>query len=116
MESVLIAALLAASPSVTPAEASPASAGLDFRCFALMAQLAEDEDPRIRSTARIAAQYFLGRIDAAAPGAEPPAADAAANGEPREALLRQCGDAMQAAGRNFRSIGEALAPPRRPAV
>ena len=115
MESVLIAALLAASPMVAPAEAEGASAGLDLRCFQLMAELAEDEDPRIRSTARIAAQYFLGRIDAAHPGADLAAGSPAA-GEADAALLRQCGDAMNAAGRDFRSIGEALAPAARPSA
>ena len=115
MESVLIAALLAAASPVGPAEATPSSAGLDLRCYQLMAELAEDEDPRIRSTARVAAQYFLGRIDAASPGADLAAGDPAGEAA-RAPLLRQCADAMQAAGRDFRSIGESLAPPRRPAV
>ena len=115
MESVLIAALLAASPSVPPAEAATASAGLDLTCFRLMAELAEDEDPRVRATGRIAAQYFLGRIDAAQPGADLGAAAVPA-GEEREQLLRQCGNALQRGGRDFRNIGETLAAPSRPTV
>ena len=116
MESVLLAALLAASPATHPAQAAGAAAALDVRCFQLMAELAEDEDPRLRSMGRIAAQYFLGRIDAAAPGADLDVVPAVAAGEDRNGLLRQCSDAMQAGGRDFRSIGEALAPEARPAV
>ena len=113
MESVLIAVVLAAaSPSAPAADAATA---LDQRCFGLMAQLAEEDDPRVRSLGRVAAQYFLGRIDAAAPGFDP---ENAAPPEPGDhsALLRRCGDAMQAGGRDFRSIGQALAPGSRPSA
>jgi len=111
MESVLIAAMIAAAP--TPAPVADAATALDQRCFGLMAQLAEDDDPRVRSLGRVAAQYFLGRIDAASPGFDPAEASAPAPGD-RQALLRRCGDAMQAGGRDFRSIGQALAPGARP--
>ena len=109
MESLLAPVLFAAA-AAAPAE--PAT--LDLRCFQLMAQLAEDEDPRIRSTGRIAAQYFLGRLDAASPGADLQSLPRPAGAE-REALLRRCGDAMQAGGRDFRAIGQALAPASRTA-
>ncbi|HEV2866317.1 MAG TPA: hypothetical protein VGX37_07365 [Allosphingosinicella sp.] len=109
---LLAAAAAAASPAPAPAAAAP----LDLRCFRLMAELADAEDPRIRSIGRIAAQYFLGRIDAAAPGAELGEVSAPPQAEPRGRLLRQCGDAMQAGGRDFRTIGEALAPPSTPAT
>jgi hypothetical protein len=112
MESVLIAAALAAAPTPAPV-ADAATAQLDQRCFGLMAQLAEDDDPRVRSLGRVAAHYFLGRIDAASPGFDPAEAAAPEAGD-HEALLRRCGDAMQAGGRDFRSIGQALAPPARP--
>ena len=114
MESVLVAALLAASPMVAPAEANDASAGLDLRCFSLMAELAEADDPRIRGAGRIAAQYFLGRIDAGSPGFDPEAAPAPASGAARERLLRECSAALEGAGRDFRTIGETLAPSPRP--
>jgi len=114
MESVLIAVVLAAaSPSAPAADAATA---LDQRCFGLMAQLAEEDDPRVRSLGRVAAQYFLGRIDAAAPGFDP-AGLAAPRTSERDSLLRRCGDAMQAGGRDFRAIGRQLAQPhRRPTV
>jgi hypothetical protein len=111
MESVLIAVVLAAAP--TPAPVADAATALDQRCFGLMARLAEDDDPRVRSLGRVAAQYFLGRIDAASPGFDPADAAAPEAGD-HEALLRRCGDAMQAGGRDFRSIGQALAPASRP--
>jgi hypothetical protein len=114
MESVLIAVVLAAAP--TPAlVADAATAQFDQRCFALMAQLAEDDDPRVRSLGRVAAQYFLGRIDAASPGFDAEQAASIAPGD-HEALLRRCGDAMQAGGRDFRTIGRTLAPAARPAA
>jgi hypothetical protein len=112
MESVLIAVVLAAAPTPAPV-ADAATAQFDQRCFRLMAQLAEDDDPRVRSLGRVAAQYFLGRIDAASPGFDPVDAAPPEAGED-EALLRRCGDAMQAGGHDFRTIGEALAPPSRP--
>ena len=108
---MLLAALLAAS---SPPAAAPAP--LDLRCFGLMAELAEDEDPRLRAAGRIAAQYFLGRIDSAAPGFDPAAAADAAIGADRARLIGQCGEAMEAGGRDFRAIGATLAPPRRPSV
>ena len=80
-----------------------------------MAQLAEDQDPRVRSLGRVAAQYFLGRIDAASPGFDPANAAQPEPGD-RTALLQRCGDAMQAGGRDFRSIGQALAPGSRPNI
>ena len=52
MESVLIAALLAASPVAASGE--NAGAALDHQCFALMASLAGDEDPRISGAGSIA--------------------------------------------------------------
>jgi len=112
MESVLIAALIAAAPP--PAPVGDADMALDRQCFGLMAELAASEDPQVRSLGRMAAQYFLGRIDAATPGFDPE--DAAAPGGERTALLRRCGDAMQAGGHDFRAIGRTLAPASRPAT
>jgi len=115
MKSVLVAAIVAATPIALPA--APAPAPLDLRCFRLMAELAEDEDPRIRSVGRVGAQYFLGRIDAAAPGFDPATAlEEGASGEDQSDLLRQCGAVMQAGDRDFRTIGETLAPEARPAA
>jgi len=119
MESVLLAAaLLAAAPTPTPVNEPVSPVALDERCFRLMADLAEDEDPRIRGLGRVAAQYFLGRLDAGRPGFDPAAAleaDAPAGAE-RQRLLGRCGDAMQAGGRDFRAIGAELAPPARPTI
>ena len=114
MDSVLIAALVAATPIALPASADPQP--LDLRCFRLMAELAEDEDPRIRSVGRVGAQYFLGRIDAAAPGFDPGTVQEEASGEDAGTLLRQCGEVMDAGGHDFRTIGEALTPAARPAA
>ena len=113
MESVLIAVVLAAAQPHAPV--GDAATALDQRCFSLMAQLAEDQDPRVQSLGRVAAQYFLGRIDAASPGFDPGSVAPPEPGE-RSALLRRCGDAMQAGGRDFRTIGQALAPGARPNI
>ena len=115
MVSVLLAALFAAASPAGTAASSQDAAALDVRCFQLMAALADDEDPRVRDTSRIAAQYFLGRIDAANPSIDvnelPPL-----EGGGEAALLGRCSAAMQAGGRDFRAIGEALAPRGRPAA
>ena len=119
MESVLLAAaMLAASTNAAPVDAPAAGAVLGQRCFRLMADLAEDRDPRVQGLGRTAAQYFLGRIDAAEPGFDPDAAmdSPVPAGAERQRLLGQCGDAMQAGGRDFRTIGRRLAPRGRPAV
>jgi hypothetical protein len=116
MESVLLAAaMMAASTNAAPVNEPAAGAVLNQRCFRLMADLAEDRDPRVQGLGRMAAQYFLGRIDAAGTGFDPDAAmDAPAPaGAERRRLLGQCGDAMQAGGRDFRTIGRQLAPRRR---
>ena len=111
MESVLIAALLAASPVAASGE--NAGAALDRQCFALMASLAGDEDPRISGIGSVAAQYFLGRLDAAGEIDAEAAAASAPQGTARETLLRRCGEAMPA--RDFRALGDALiAPAARP--
>jgi hypothetical protein len=109
MESLLLAAFLAAAPA---SDAAPAP--LDLRCFGLMAEMADHEDPRIRAAGRIAAQYFLGRIDASSSAFDSVAAIAPASDAERERLLHDCGEALQAGGRDFTTIGEALAPPRQP--
>lgn len=119
MESVLLAAaMMAASTNAAPVNEPVAGAALDQRCFRLMADLAEDQDPRVQGLGRMAAQYFLGRLDSAHPGFDPDAAmDAPApSGADRQQLLGQCGDALQAGGRDFRTLGHALAPRGRPAV
>ena len=109
MESVLIAAFLAASSVSAPGE--NAGPDLDRQCFALMASLAGDEDPRLSGVGSIAAQYFLGRLDAAGEIDAEAAAAAAPEGSAREALLRRCGNVLQAGGRDFRALGEALVAP-----
>jgi hypothetical protein len=119
MESVMLAAaMLAASTNAAPVNEPAGGAMLDQRCYRLMADLAEDRDPRVQGLGRMAAQYFLGRIDAADPGFDPDGAlDAPApSGAERQQLLGQCGDAMQAGGRDFRTIGQQLAPRRRPTI
>jgi len=118
MESVLFAAMIAAASTSAPANGPVSGAALDQRCFRLMAELAEDSDPRIRSLGRTAAQYFLGRIDAADSGFDPASAleAEAPQGAEREQLLGRCGEAMQAGGRDFRTIGRSLAPRARPTV
>ncbi|WP_162806753.1 hypothetical protein [Sphingosinicella terrae] len=114
MESLLIALFVATAPAAVPAEDGDPAA-LDLRCFRLMAALSDEEDPRLRSMGRVAAQYFLGRIDAAAPGFDVANAGADAGGD-RARLLRRCGEVMSRGGRDFRAIGEALAPTGGPAI
>ena len=113
MVSVFMAALLASAPA-PEAAASAAPAALDLRCYRLMAELAEDEDPRIRAAGLTGAQYFLGRIDVSAPDFDPAVESGGetAAGAARGQLIDRCGALMGAGGRDFRAIGDRLAPPR----
>lgn len=106
MVGVFLTALFALTLSPEPRSAEAGSA-LDRRCYALMAQLAREEDPQVRSAAVVGAQYFIGRIDAAAGGAARGPAEGSA--PESAALLRRCADLMGAGGRDFRALGENLA-------
>jgi hypothetical protein len=109
MVSVFFAALFALLAPGDP----PGPAPLDLSCYRLMAELAADDDPRISEAGTTGAQYFLGRIDARAPGFDPDAAeiDRGAEGD-REQLITRCGALMGAAGRDFRALGQRLVRPR----
>jgi len=113
MASVFMAALFAhfaAQGAVVPPAAPPSPQ--DVRCYRLMAELAEDEDPRISSAGLTGAQYFLGRIDARAPDFEPSRDEAGMAERERAALIGQCGALMGAGGRDFRSLSQQLADRR----
>ena len=100
---LLIAALLAAAPA-----AAPAPDNSDLRCFRLMADLSRADDPEVRRLGLTAAHFFLGRIDAAAPGFDVGTGrDAAVGDAERSALLRQCGDALSAAGFDADALSDA---------
>ena len=111
MVSVAVALLALTSSTAATAPAQPEA--LDLRCYRLMAELAADEDPRIRAAGVTGAQYFLGRIDSASPGFDPEAdAGPGASGPERERLVTRCGALMGTGGRDFRALGERLVRPR----
>ena len=96
MNALLLAALLAAAPAAGPDET-------DLGCYRLMAELTRASDPEVRTLGLAAAQYFLGRIDAAAPDYEvspAPVSEAA-----RPDLLRRCGERLNANGFDLRALG-----------
>jgi hypothetical protein len=90
MNALLLAVLLSAP-------AQPAAPDeTDIGCYRLMAELARAPDPEVRTLGLTAAQYFLGRIDAASPGFEvrgAPVSDAE-----RPDLVRRCGERLNANG------------------
>jgi hypothetical protein len=110
MVSVFIALLAFTNPPNPP----PDPAALDLQCYRLMAQLAQDEDPRISDAGLTGAQYFLGRIDASSPGFDPASVstELTDQGVSQSGLIEQCGALMGAGGRNFRAIGQSLAAKR----
>jgi len=104
MHTLLLAALAA---TASPAEAAPAPADLDVRCYRAMATLARQDDPEARSLGMAAASYFLGRIDAAAPGYDVRGpAGAVAEGE-QSALVAQCSAILTESGVNLRADASA---------
>jgi len=102
MTAFLAAALLALA---APQAAAPVET--DLRCYRLMAELARAEDPAARRLGLTAAQYFLGRIDAAAPGTDLARIAPVAESE-RAPLMRRCGDALSEGGFDLRALGESL--------
>ncbi len=112
MASVFLSALFAlTAPQGLPHATE--SAALDKRCYRLMAELAADEDPGISAAGLTGAQYFLGRLDASAPGFDPEAEPVRALAEAeREQLVGRCGALMGAGGRDFRRLGQRLTRPR----
>ncbi|HEX8525449.1 hypothetical protein [Allosphingosinicella sp.] len=104
MIALLSAGLLAfasPSPDQVPAER-------DVRCYRLMAQLARDEDPSVRSLAVTAAHFFLGRIDSAAPDFDVQSLPDVAEAE-RPALIVSCGESLGEAGFDPRALRESPA-------
>lgn len=106
MNMLLVAALLAAGPVSGPATADHG----DLRCFRLMAGLSRSDDPRFRTLGLAAANFFLGRIDAAAPGFDvgDDAVRAPIADSERPALLRRCGDALNDAGFDVEALSASL--------
>jgi len=103
MNALLLAAMLATPvPGTAPDET-------DLRCYRLMAELARAEDPAVRAVGMSAAHYFLGRIDAAAPGYDVAGLAAPAQGD-RPALLERCTAALSANGFDPRALGASLEP------
>jgi len=104
MNALLLAAALASAP---PQGGTPDE--VDVRCYRLMAELARAEDAEVRRVGLSAAQFFLGRVDAAAPGYEIGPARIEDSGRPE--LLRRCGAALDASGFDPREAGASLEPP-----
>ena len=107
MNMLLLAAMLATPvPGAAPDET-------DVRCYRLMAELARADDPEVRRIGLTAAQFFLGRIDAAAPGSE--VGLAAIDAAERPELIRRCGARLDASGFDPRRAGASLERPE-PAI
>ena len=102
MTFALAAVLLA---SAAPHSAAPAET--DLRCYRLMAELARAEAPAARTLGLGAAQYFLGRIDAVAPGYDL-AHIAPIRDDERADLVRRCSEALNAGGFDLPALGASL--------
>ena len=101
MQTILLAALATLAFPADAAAAAPAE--LDVRCYRAMAVLARQDDPQARSLGFAAASYFLGRIDAAAPGFDVSGAEGAVADEERPALVAQCSAILTESGVNLRA-------------
>jgi hypothetical protein len=100
MNALLLAALLA-SPQ------APAPDPSDLRCYRLMADLARSGEPAARALGLGAAHFFIGRIDAAAPGYDLGAAPAVPPAE-RAAALQRCTETLSASGFDPEALGARL--------
>jgi len=99
----LVAAVLLASTA--PQSAAPADS--DLRCYRLMAELARAQEPAARTLGLAASQYFLGRIDAAAPGFDLTRVEPVPDGE-RANLARTCAEVLNASGFDLPALGASL--------
>jgi hypothetical protein len=104
MNALLLAALLA-SPQ------APAPDPADLRCYRLMADLARSDAAGARALGLSAAHFFIGRIDAAAPGYDLARAPAVPAGE-RTELLARCTEVLGASGFDPEGLGERLDRPQ----
>ena len=102
MNAIVLAALVAAPPA--------APAALDLDCFRLMAELSRQQNPEARALGLAAANFFLGRIDAAAQGFDVRAASGAPAGD-RADLVRRCGETLGAAGFDLGALRRSLQHP-----
>ena len=109
MVSVFVAALLATTAPAGAPSPAPGAHDLDLRCYRLMAELAEHDDPQVRSAGITGTQYFLGRLDAA--GRQPESAGSPTSTAEKQSLIGRCSELMGAGGRDFRTLGQRLAPP-----
>jgi hypothetical protein len=100
MNMLLLAAFALSAPQMPAPD--------DLRCYRLMSDLALAEDPAVRALGLGGAQFFIGRIDAAAPGYDFAATPAVPLGE-RPAMLRRCTEMLGASGFDLR--GGALEAP-----
>ena len=103
MNAMLLAALLASPSAQAP---DPA----DLRCYRLMGDLARADEPAARALGLGAAHFFIGRIDAAAPGYDLARAPAVAAGE-RPAVLSRCMETLDASGFALEGLGSRLERP-----
>jgi hypothetical protein len=104
MNALLLAALLASPQAPSP---DPA----DLRCYRLMADLARADAPAARALGLSAAHFFIGRIDAAAPGYDLARAPAVPATE-RAALLARCTETLGASGFDPEGLGTRLDRPQ----
>jgi hypothetical protein len=107
MNAILFGALMAVGAAGSASPAAPAQN--DVRCYRLMAGLARAEDPTVRALGITAASFFLGRIDAVAPGFDVAAALPVGEAE-QASLLRSCEEALNAGGFDVEALARSLAP------
>jgi hypothetical protein len=83
----------------------------DVRCLVALIVLGNSQDPKIRESALIGAQYFLGRIDGRSPGLDLEAAmanEASMIRAQQKSFLESCGAILTRRGGEVEEIGNRL--------
>jgi hypothetical protein len=111
----LIAACLLLTGSLKGAGAQDAQTSADLRCMSVMAKINQLPDSRHQLESLIGGYYYLGRIQALAPGLDlgPSTAATYAKMSPSEFLSEttRCEQEMRAKGHAITEIGSAMPKP-----
>ena len=111
---IILLAVLAATANIARAEGTGDSAA-DLRCLAIMAKINQLPDARHQLESLIGGYYYLGRVTAAKPDLDLPAATAEAFGQMSASEFltetNRCEKEMQGRGKSMSGIAAAMPKP-----
>jgi len=108
---IILLTVCATTANIARAEEAGDGAA-DLRCLAIMAKINQLPDPRHQLESLIGGYYYLGRVNAARPGLDTPAATAEAFGQMSASVFlaetNRCEKEMRDLGKSMSSIAAAM--------